>query len=281
MFDAGCAIALTSAPALGVFTGIDLREDKGQIPPLELAQIDPLGLGVRVINLYATFDGPGSYPNDSDNAENAMILVNSGDNYFGSETNEDPWRLNKSNGKHSNAGFYQDPFGGNRAPADALLPLFPTAAWDTYMDIGLKTVPVGVSDVTATGPFFEWMDQDSDGRDDGVVGAWFTSNPPAEQHLAVFNSDSAQHEVFLAQFTIVGLDAGAAIGGLTTPVTGEGTYEWMGGLFTGTLVVHTQEFGGGALVHKFVFSKEIPAPASFFLAIPCVVAVSRRCRCRA
>ncbi len=278
MFCAIAACAL-SAPAFAVFTGIDLREDKGQIPPVELAQIDPLGLGVRVINLYATFDGPGDWTEERPRSPNALLQVNA------DKTQEGPWVIDKATGRNANAGFYQDPFGSFFAPPEALIPIFPTVEWDTFVGLGRKATPSGEIDHTT--PFFLdgadtlFLDQDGDGRDDGLRNSYLTGNPPAEQHVARFNAASGKYEVFFAQLTILGLDEGARLGQLRSPINGEGVYEWESDIFAGSFTLATQVPEGGALFYQFDFVR-IPAPGGSCIVLPIAIAFSRRShRCRA
>ncbi len=267
---AACALG---APALAVFTGIDLREDKGQIPPVELAQIDPLGQGVRVINLYATFDGPGSWTPEFPRSENTIITVLSTEDRQPGVR----WEIDKTDGKHADAGFYDDPLGGIRAPQEALVDLFPSVAWDSYVSVGLKTIPTGVSDVTNPLPSFEFSDQDGDGLNDGIDGAWSISNPEVEQHVAIFNPDSGQNEVFLTQLTIIGLDPGAELGALRPGVNGMGRHEWETSIFSGDLEFHTQLPLGG-FERFYVDFVPIPAPATSLTILPLFLTISRRRR---
>ncbi len=264
------APALLGASAFADFTGIDLREDKGAIPPAHLAAIDPMGLGVRIINFYATFDGAGSWTEDLPRSPNAVLNVG-GDAFL-----DQSWRIDKRDGQNADAGFYQDPNGGNFAPTTALIGLFPTLEWDTYVGFGTKVFDAPGMDITGAAALFEFIDQDMDGRGDGITSGWFVSNPTVEQSVATFNSDSGEFEVFLAQLTIVGLDAGARLGQLRSGLNSEGRLEWESDIFTGEYSVFTQRPTGGAIRWDIDFV-EIPAPGTLALLAPAgVVALRRR-----
>ncbi len=264
---AACAL---SAPALAVFTGIDLREDKGQIPPVELAQIDPLGLGVRVINLYATFDGPG----DPDSMTNNRVI-----SVANTDSPPRSWGINKTSARHGEAYFYQDSFGTDRAPAAALVPLFPTVAWDTFVGFSDKTLSAGKDDLMFVDPDFGFVDRDGDGLEDAIVPGWYhLITPPSPRAEAVFNPETGTYDVFLAQLTIIGLDGGADLG---QPLFGgpllEGrTYHWASEVLSGPLTVFTQLPGGG--VRAFYFEFAVPAPATSLTILPLFLTLSRRKR---
>ncbi len=277
-----CVVAASavSAPTLAVFTGIDLREDKGQIPPLELAQIDPLGLGVRVINLYATFDGPGDPDNPLKTRNNIVVLEATRDpsTQPPPPSNRIPGELviTKSGGKNANAAFYQDPFGGNLAPQQALIDLFPALQWDTFVGIGRKTTPVGEGATTFVLPDFAFLDKDLDGQPDGLAGAWAITDPDDGVHYALLNPLSSQYEVFLAQFAIVGLDADVEIGRMRMVQKAERHVVWETDVFSGGLTMFAA--GGGEVGRFTVDFVPIPAPATSVLALPGAITFSRRSR---
>ncbi len=126
--------------------------------------------GLRLCNVGVHFDDP------------ADTLLSIG---FVDITTDDP------------QGFYQFPAamgGASTAPQDVLLGLFPGLACDSFVTIGLKSVPVGGSDCSTLDPDFDTTLFNSGG---GVTGGWFCNNPPSGQGLP-----DAEGNVLVAQLGV-------------------------------------------------------------------------------
>ncbi len=103
------------------------------------------------------------------------------------------------------AGFHQvaPTLGGtDRAPSEVLLGLFPELNYDSYVSIGLKTVPMGVTDGTS-------LDGDWDpsvfNNGGATAGGWYNANPPNGQ-----GHPDKTLQVFVAQFVA---SAGSQVSG--------------------------------------------------------------------
>ncbi len=100
-------------------------------------------------------------------------------------------------------GFFQvspEMGGANTAPLELLLGLFPILACDSFVTIGLKSVPVGQTDYTGVDPDFDAAafncvePPDPCGQ---VSGGWYNSDPTSGQGTPDENG-----RVLVAQFTI-------------------------------------------------------------------------------
>ncbi len=237
-----CALALVVENASAVFLGVQIREDKAQPTAEDLTLIDPTGQGVRVFNLYARFNGPGTDPFDpSGNSVNTILSVLQDGPGLG-------WGLSKTNPatsmpRHQGAHYFQfpPPFGEDTAPNSGVFGIVPTLVFDTFVDLGLKDSMNG--DTTFTDPKFRFVDRFGDG-DDFIEGTWANINPPNLQGAAVEVSPGV-FEVFLAQLTVVGLDPGAQVYTQNPPPTA--TSDIVGEIFEGQFTITTQnpepEFG--------------------------------------
>ncbi len=79
------------------------------------------------------------------------------------------------------AGFYQFPpamGGGNTAPLEVFLGLFPELIADSFVTIQKTTVAIGSGDCTTLDPQFDAAAFNNDGV---IVGGWFCNNPPSGQ----------------------------------------------------------------------------------------------------
>ena len=127
--------------------------------------------------------------------------------------------------------FYQHPLGGNTAPNDALVSLFPSVAFDTFVTFGVKTNDG--SDTTATTPDF------SMGLNK-ISGGWY-ANPESGQGEAgnyPLNPDGT-YWILFAQLTIDNKPG-----------------NWL----AGSMLVFWQESPGAPLSHNEAIFPNIPSP---------------------
>lgn len=86
--------------------------------------------------------------------------------------------------------------GADTAPSESAIQATPKLKCDSYVSLGLKRVPAGVTDCTALAPDFESSSFNSAGV---ITGSWYCNNPPSEQAQAGTQDDAS---VFVAQFTV-------------------------------------------------------------------------------
>jgi len=251
-------LALTTGVATAEFIGVTVREDKGLDPIAD----DPNNVipdDTRVFNLYAVFDGT-----QADDFRNTVLSV--GDTFL---------QIGKIN--NPNAQFVQvaDGFRSNEdlAPNAQVAGFFPETLFDTYVGIGTK---VGAGAAT-TDPDFN----DAAGGVQGntIIGGWFNSDPPNLQGAATTLGPSGGFEVFLGNFGITGLEAGA--------VAGEGfnggavDTNWLSNIFLGELTVNRQgdtSLGEPTAVGFTVSFNKIPTPGALALFGVAGLAAARRRR---
>ncbi len=284
-----CALCFCS-PAFADFITLDIREDKVAPAPEIAAQIDPEGLGFRTFNFYAVFDGPGSANREDPGFLNRTFsgAAHGDGDPFGSAfgiRKESFFGAGDFNFNES-AYFYQtpEPFGSDFRPKQGFIDIEPTLEWDTYVSVGKKTV-VKNSESPVTGfPGFGFPDRDGDGRPDAISSGWGATDPTNQDIHATFNTDSGQFEVFLAQLSIIGLDAGARLGEQTT----HGIFQ--SDIFSGEFLVGSQgDLLAGenpGLSSSFAFipldgpSDTMPSPSPMIAVMGFVgIASARRRRC--
>jgi MYXO-CTERM domain-containing protein len=262
---AGAALVAGSASA--AFIGIEVREDK-VIDPGAAAIADPGGRGLRTFNLYAKFDAEVVPDVQNPASENTVISVGQPD----AVTN---WRINMDDGRNAGANFYQNlTFGTNLPPNPALIPVFPDLALDSYVGLGNKTLPPAgqPADTTSVDPDFAFGPSE-------VFGGWFNSggsNFQGGADASTFNAAKGTYDVFIAQVTILGLDAGAD-SGEGSPLNGNAATTWRSDVFKGQMTVFTQTPGGGATPHVITFAK-VPTPGTLALFGVAGLAAGRRRR---
>ena len=149
-------------------------------------------LGLSVCNVHVQFPGP--FP-DYKLVSIANTLIST----------DDP------------AGFFQHPLGLNTAPPEVLIDFDPTLIYDSFVTIGLKTVPEGVLDATVLDPDFSSPFFNNSGL---VLGGWFNAIPNNDQ-----GHPDDNFQVLIAQFTV-----------------------GMGYTVSGTVVVNWQSPDGGSVV---------------------------------
>lgn len=193
---------LAAGAASAEFTGLDIRED---------VDMTNAPAGARTFSVYATFDGQSFI-------DHLLAVGQTGPGYrtngFGINTFLNP-----------DADFYQElaPILGQpntHAPPNALIALSPTFAYDTFVDLGLKTVASGEIDNTYQDPDFGFYDTNGSGGEDFITGGWAAAPPTGPQGFADANGD-----VFIAQLTIMGLSD-------NTPI---GQYDHSTGVFTSSI----------------------------------------------
>ncbi len=263
MLSAGIGIALVAGSASAAFVGIDIREDK-TIDPMAEMTADPGGLGLRVFNFYALFDGPGEIGNTG-NGVNKVLSV-------GQDSSADSFGINMSDGANDGASFYQElGFAGDLPPNPALIGVFPEIGLDSYVGLGNKTAAPG-TDSTAVDPDFSFTA-------DRVFGGWFNSGGDNGQNVA--SELDSKFAVFIGQFTTLGLDDGVQLGSFQggTPAGGgeDGDFTFASDIFDGEFNVFTQQENGGALVQKITFEK-IPTPSALAVFGVAGLAAGRRRR---
>lgn len=124
--------------------------------------------GLRTCGVYAQFYSP-------DDPQNRVLSV-----YSSNIATDDP------------DGFYQHALGGDTAPGQVLLDLFPDLAHDSFVTIGVR-VGDG-TDGTVTDPDFDSKEFNFNGH---VVGGWFNANPPSGQ-----GDPDEEGNLLIAQFTV-------------------------------------------------------------------------------
>lgn len=229
-----------SSAADGAFTHAELRE----VPALSQSASDDLLEPAKVYHLVAVFDGPGvAGPLGTPGIENNVVVVEAD---FGL--------------RDADASFYQapPPFAGDGPPDRSNSIFSPYITHDTYASLGVYNAADGVtntrfaSDWIAAGFSPDW-----------VEGSWFTALPPvAGGDLGAANQFG---EVFLGQFTVLGLDA-ANRGIDETPET---ITDIETDVFAGRIRIFTQQRDGGAsvqVVNLIPAPSSILAPAAFALA---------------
>lgn len=232
-------LVMAAGTASAAFLGIQVREDK--VLPPGGANVAP---GIRVFNIYAKFDGPGTASGPG--RVNTVLSVgqaNSSANWGinltlnpGSNFNQSP---PSTGATASNVGGPDLDFGNNRA------------LYDTWVSIGLKYQDSGVNsgnppiaDNSAGDPDFAMQNTDSiagpasfglAAGHDHIKGGWNTTNPPALQGAA--KSAAGKFEVFLAQIAIVGLLPTANGGQNLNP---NAALSWVNTVFEGGFIVFRQ-----------------------------------------
>lgn len=276
------ALTLTAAgPASAAFVGVAIREDKS-LPPAAVPA------GIRVFNLYATFDGPGDDAT-LEGRPNSLIAVITPDvdpgqplSFFGLNLGQNP-----------GANFYNAPIiSGARDAAPDLAFGDPRAQYDTFFSIGLKSInsatgPV-FNDQTMFSPTFSQADSDglaTDGHafdriqgDGGVLwGAFINSG----QGFPKFNDSTGVWETVFAQVAALGVAPGSAIGS-QQPLTyfdGESGVEsssvFASDIFAGSIALVAGGALDGAVFHRVQF---VPAPGATPLLLAAAIAASRRKR---
>ena len=121
MLVGGCfAPLILAAPASAAFTGLSTEARTN-------------GFGLTVVSLYADFDQVGDM----------LVAV--------AATPASPLNISVIDGT-----FYQHAFGSDRAPIDALVAMFPSLAYDTFVTIGVELLgPTGqAQDLSFTTPLW-------------------------------------------------------------------------------------------------------------------------------
>lgn len=141
--------------------------------------------------------------------------------------------------------FYQHPFGSDFPPNDAFIAAFPELAYDTYLTIGLKTIPVGgVNPIAGDGDF-------NSGGGQHYTGGWFNSNPNNGA-----GDPNADGRVLLAQLSVNDGDT-----------------------ITGSMTVFWKDAQSGQAIGTAVDFVHVPAPGA--LALLGVAGLAGRRRRRA
>jgi hypothetical protein len=269
-------LALIAGSANAAFIGIDIREDKNP-PSAEGLAGFPGAANVRVFNLYAMFDGPGSMMQSNPN-----LVLNVGQNTPSVPPLQEGFGVNIEG--NPNASFYRaPPLGG--IPSDGVgginadITSDNRAFWTSYVSIGVKQFgdpyysPGVVFEVDNTGGDDDFgfhtqgtplEDRPVRQRNNWLSGGWFNATPGNFQGRALDLGDGT-FGTFLAQLTIMGLEADAEIGsmgGMTTNQFGLPAIIWDGDVLVGDLIVFTQDPAGGAIRHDIVF---IPTPGALAL----------------
>ncbi len=263
MFIVSSALAATAS---GAFLGVQVREDK-DLDPAAAAAADPTGRGLRVFNLYASFD-EAAVPDVQDPASaNTVLSVGQPDD----ETNV---RIDICEGNFNlSAEFYQQTsFGGDLPPNPALIAVFPELALDSYVGIGNKTAAPG-ADSTSTDPDFGFTPT-------RVFGGWFNSGGSNFQGAAGpenFNPEDGTYDVFIAQFAMLELDPGVS-SGEDNGLNGGPSTQWFSDILDGEFTVFTQAVGGGAIAHRIDFGDLCPSPGSSTCMILAAGLMGRRRR---
>jgi hypothetical protein len=145
------------------------------------------GQAAFVCNVFATFDRPGT-----DRFISAAGTPNS------------PMNISVVGGK-----FYQNQFGSDTAPSSALLPVFPSLAFDSFVTIGQKSTAQPAPPLTLTPG---WADSDGvpggSGFGNSTLGGnnlgW--ANTPADPNTDPFNPAfiNGNGQVLIGQFTTIG-----------------------------------------------------------------------------
>jgi MYXO-CTERM domain-containing protein len=285
------ALTVSAGAASAAFIGIDIREDKNP-PSATGAAGFPGSDNVRLFNLYAMFDAPGGMASTNPNA-----VLNVGqltptpaspfDEGFGINLDTNP-----------NASFYRTPPAVAGTPTvggvNVDLASDVRARWNTYVSIGVKEWGDSYYN---PGIIFEGDNSAADAdfglhtrgtpledrpplqRQNWISGGWFNSTPPSFQGRALDLGDGT-FGTFLAQLAVMFPGDGdvGEFGGLSgnpdPQINSMGT--WYGDIFEGTLLIFTQDPGGGALRHDITFM--IPTPGALALFSLAGVAGLRRRR---
>ncbi|MCH7797956.1 MAG: hypothetical protein IID28_05865 [Planctomycetes bacterium] len=157
-----CTPLILSGSASGGFVGITTTSK-------------PNDFGLLVVNVYAVFDRPG---------EDSMISV--------AGTPMNPLHIVVENGT-----FYNSAFGNDRAPDPALIDVYPSLAFDTFVSIGKK---VSTGDTLIITPGFPvgitgsslWMD---------MAGWALFPNSPQGNPFDPANSFPGNGQILIAQFS--------------------------------------------------------------------------------
>ena len=93
-------------------------------------------------------------------------------------------------------GFFQypSPYGTDKAPPQEWINQFPDLAYDSFVTIGLKVVPIGGLDTTTPDPDWDSYEFNNHGA---AVGGWFNSSPANGQ-----GAPDQSLEVLIGQFTV-------------------------------------------------------------------------------
>jgi hypothetical protein len=194
---AGVGLPLVAAgSAHGGFVGI--TTEVKSVPP----QTPNVG-GALVVNVFATFDRPGT------------------DRFISAAgTPLSPMDISVVGGT-----FYQNQFGSDTAPSAALIPVFPSLAFDTFVTIGQKSTAQPAPPLTLTPG---WADSDGvpggSGFGPSTLGgdnlSW--ANTPAAPNTDPFNPAfiNGNGSVLIGQFTT--LDGTGIVGMLRVLVTSNG-----------------------------------------------------------
>jgi hypothetical protein len=206
---ASVAGLLAAGSASADFIGVDIRED---------VDMTNAPAGARTFSFYAMFDGQGIHD------EVLLVGMEGLEGGFGIDTVRNP-----------GADFYQElqpvlRARNDTAPMAALIDMSPTFRFDTFVDIGMRSVSEGIETYTQLDPLFAFEDTDGSGGEDHITPAWFNSNPLGDQGEAGLDGD-----VFLAQLTIIGVADNASIVNFDHD-TGVVTSS----IFTGSFFVATQ-----------------------------------------
>ena len=165
----------------------------------------PNEFGLFVVNVYAIFDRPG---------EDHMLVV--------AGTPNSPLQIDVIGGT-----FFQNPFGTDRAPVGALISVFPSLAFDTFVTIGVKQV--GPSDDGNPGqPMNNLTLADWPGFGDSVLttstGGWvITPANPQGNPFDPANSFPGDGRVLIGQFST--LDGSAIQGTMLLQYISNGVNE--------------------------------------------------------
>ena len=168
-----------------------------------------------IVNVYATFSG------DPGDLITAVVGVPGM-----------PLNINVRDGV-----FYQNPFGGDTAPNQALVDVFPSLAVDTFVTIGAKSFGTPQVPVDATILFPGWP---GFGVDRLLVddGGWYVTPNDLQGHPG--EADNPANQVLLGQFSVA---------------AGAGPFA---GVF-GTMLVQGQS--GGELFQEYVAFTTVQPPA--------------------
>ena len=157
---------------------------------------------------------------------------------------------------------FAPPFGTDTAPADGFILVFPALANDSYVTIGLKTVPDGFTDLTSLDPDWQALGFNSAQFGPGsAVGGWSANPAIGQQGHADFTplNPDGTYWVLIAQLTVTAKPDAGVLGDM--------------------LVFWQEDDGGASLNNPGSFDNQIPSPGALaLLGLAGLVGARRRRR---
>ncbi|MCH8151730.1 MAG: hypothetical protein IH830_05090 [Planctomycetes bacterium] len=202
--------------------------------------IDPVGNAILGLETKLALNDDGS-PNDLLFVTNVYVRFTEADDRFLTIAFAQIYTRNGSD-------FYQHPAGGDTAPSEALVGMFPSLAFDTFVTFGVKTNDG--SDTTATDPAYADLGNK-------IVGGWY-ANPDSGQGDAgnyPLNPDGT-YWILIAQLTIDNKPGNGVVG---------------------SMLVFWQEFPGAPLLYNEANFPISPSPGALaLLGLAGLMGVRRR-----